>query len=751
MPLFSFASPGVLDIQCVSSLQVTVSGDTCELGQGSIILEHDGDAPFTYTWSHDSTLNDSIATGLTPGDYTISVVDSGGCTADTTVTLGNFNPLSLISVGFGDDTCGAPNGYIAIEVSPAGAGTPPYTFQWDSLAGNQTTQVATDLRGGSYTVVATDAAGCEVSREFSIGSVSNGFDGATLTTDVLCYGDSNGTANVSPVGGNGVYAYAWTLPGDSVVLSADSTLSGVPEGVYQIVLTDPNGEGDVCLFSQLVTINQPDSVRASFQVMEASDCTTEDGEAIAVPIGGTPPYDISWSTGDTTDTLSNIRPGFYSLTVTDTFGCENTKTVIISSFSGPDFEIEILQEDNCGLGEGIARINILTGTAPYEIQWWTRVSQLQDSTTSDFLQYNLFRTDGGTYTVVIEDADSCVNQVQFQMPGNPPLQVDDISSTVNYCELANGTTSISVSGGTLPYTYEWTTSPVQRNATATGLVEGTYLVTVRDSFNCDIGGEIEVGTEAGFDLEVRTTDVSCYGADDGTARALTFGNGRFPFRYTWENSSSRESSLENLEAGIYTVTVVDDEGCTRTGFNEVGAVNFINADFTAMPDTNTPVVLSSAAFEFTNLSEGGDSYIWDFGDGNLSTEFNPTHVYADTGQFFVTLRTFTNDFQCVDSMVLGPYVVAIDGVIFVPNAFTPNGDGFNDFFEVKGELVEQYQLRVFDRWGVEIFSASSLEDSWNGRLPGGKAAPQGVYVYHMTANIPGEKEVQETGTITLIR
>ena len=658
--------------------------------------------------------------------------------------------MGLVSVGFGNDTCGAPNGFIAVEVAPAGAGVEPYTFLWDSLAGNQSTPIATNLSGGTYTVMATDAQGCAVSREFSISSESNGFDGTLLIEDVMCYGDSNGMANVSPMGGNGVYQYSWTELGDSVLLSQDSTLSNVPVGLYQLTMTDPNG-GDRCIFSQLVNINEPDSVRARFSVEEASDCTQEDGEAVAVPIGGTAPYSFLWSTGDTTDTLSNIRPGFYSLTVTDTFGCSNTKTVVITSSTGPDFEIEILQEDNCGLGEGIARINILTGTAPYEVQWWTATSKAQDSTTSQFYRYNLLRSLDDPFFVIITDADSCVNQVEFDMPGNDPLAIDDLTATTNYCELSDGTATVSVSGGTLPYRYEWTTSPVQNSATATGLVDGPYIVAIRDSFNCPIEDQIEVVAEQGFDLEVRTTDVSCYGQDDGTARAVILGPARWPFVYNWQDPASREPTLNNLPGGVYTVTVRDADGCTRTAFEEVGAVQYINSDFTALPDTNTPVVLSSAAFEFNNLSEGADEYVWDFGDGTLSTEFEPIHVYADTGQFYVTLRAYSNNQDCVDSTVLGPFIVATDGLIFVPNAFSPNGDGFNDFFEVKGQLVEVYNLRIFDRWGREIFASSSLEDIWNGRLNSGKAAPQGVYVYHLTAMVAGEKEFNASGTVTLLR
>lgn len=755
MLIFGGISPvlgvGVFDIQCINITSITVVPDTCGAGEGSILVEHDGAAPFTYEWSHDTALTDSMAIHLTSGSYSLRISDDAGCSADTVLTIGNISPLDL-TVSTTPDTCGAPNGSASVEVVANGSETPPFTFQWDANAGNQTTPVVQNLSTGSYTVTATDANGCQATIDVSIGSVRNGFDGSMVPESVSCYGDSNAVISVNPSGGNGVYAYSWTRVGDATVLGTQASLTGVGAGQYRVVVTDP--DGNECSYTGQTTVSQPDSVVAGYTTNPASDCRDANGEAFANPTGGVPPYQISWSTGESTNDISGLLPGFYTLTVTDDNGCSDTKTLTMVSSTGPDFEVQILQEDDCGLGEGIARINITNGTAPYDIRWWVLAAQPRDTGTSDFFQYYQLRTPPGhnDYTVVVVDSDSCVNLVNYRMPGNPPLTIRNLSTTTNYCELGDGTASIELDGGSPPYTYSWTTSPPQTTPTASELLAGIYSITIRDTLNCSITDTVEIVDEEGFELEVITTDVSCYGENDGTAIARV-PNGRWPIAFEWENPRSFETTLNNLPGGVYTVTATDVDGCERTAYGEVEAVTFIQANFTANPppsDTSR-TVLSSAGFEFMNESEGAEEYLWDFGDGMTSTEVSPVHVYQDTGHFYVKLTAISNQGACADSITLGPFIITLDGLLHVPNAFSPNGDGFNDFFVVAGDFLLDYDLRVYSRWGEEIFQSSSIDDSWDGRMPNGKGAPQGVYVFRLKATAVGNKSFDQTGTITLLR
>lgn len=708
-------------------------------------MVHDGTAPFTYVWSHDSTLNNQVANNLAAGSYSVQISDAAGCTAQTTVTVAQI-PLDLIGSTL-PDTCGSPNGSATVNVV-AGQGQPPFTYLWDNNAGNQTTQTATGLRTGVYQVTVTDANQCQGTQSFNVLTGNNGFSGVISDIQQInCFGESGGAATVLPSGGNGVYNYQWfQLNNPNAILSTGPTVTGLPAGLYVVRLTDPTGSR--CIFNTAVNIREPDSIATNLSADPATGCRSGNGQAWVTPAGGTAPYNIVWSTGSTNDTIANLQPDFYSVTITDSLGCIKSTEFLIRSAAGPYFTIDTAQADNCGLGQGIAMINISKGQAPFRVIWNTSSTQPTDTS---LIAYNLFRSNGAQYYATVIDADTCIQREHFGMPGNPPLELVSIVSTPEYCELANGTATAVFVGGTEPYTYQWTTSPKQITASASGLISGNYRVTVKDSLFCELSAEIEVDSEIGFFLETTATDETCYGNNDGTASAVTTG-GKGPFTYSWTTTPPQESSrATGLPDGVFNVTVVDAEGCERNAFAVIGSQEFIRADFRFQPDTLAPVVVSGAGFTFTNESEGGDNYLWDFGDGNVSTEYSPFHVYADTGRYFVTLTVSNATGVCTDEITYGPFIIVEDGVIHLPNAFTPNGDGFNDYFQVGGVLVQAFELRIFNRWGEEVFSSDAVSNSWDGRTPSGKYAPEGVYVYSLYATIPGENPIRQTGTVTLLR
>jgi len=380
--------------------------------------------------------------------------------------------------------------------------------------------------------------------------------------------------------------------------------------------------------------------------------------------------------------------------------------------------------------------------------WWTDPPQPDTS----LFAYNLPRLESGRpYFVAVRTIDSCLEQKPFYMPGNEPLSISVVDQQNNYCELANGAITVNVAGGTQPYRYRWSTSPAVTTSTITGLEAGTYTVSVLDSFNCDIDTTLTLIDELGFTVEVETTDETCYADEDGTATVTTEG-GRPPFTYEWTSEpAQRTATATNLPGGVYNVTVRDAAGCERRDFGEVVGRNPIVAEFAADPGFEEVRVLRNATYEFFNESIGADSLFWDFGDGNTSTATSPTYTYRDTGDYFVELKAYNTVSGCVDSVSYGPFQIVTDGQVFIPNAFTPNGDTFNDFFEVKGNLIESFDLQIFSQWGSLVFSSQSPDDSWDGRVNGGRAAPSGIYVYKLVATLNGDVPFEATGTIMLVR
>ncbi len=802
---------------CVNLNAVIVADENCGQANGSITVDHDGTAPFTYQWTHDANLNDSIATGLTQGTYTVKVIDNAGCEAETTLTLINTPPptASLVSetdptcfggtdgtatiqtdpsntiswntspaqsgttltgVGRGTytatvsdsfgcevfvvvnlsepnpillsgttlpDTCGAPNGQGTVFVAQGGVA--PLTYQWPASAGNQTGATATNLSGGTYTVEVTDAIGCSSTIDLTVSSRDNGFGGSLTITPPSCFEGDDGEVLFTGVGGNGNYTVDWVNT-NQTVQATGLVFNNASAGLYQAIATDPNGDG--CEVRLNFFVSQPDSLETGYRLIEASGCRTADATVFVVPVGGTSPYTTAWSNGLFGDTIRNIQPDLITVTVTDANGCTAEDLVAVTSAPGPEFDVEILQQDNCGLGEGIARLDITVGTAPYEVIWNTNPVQASDSS---LIATNLVRTGSNGYSVIVIDADSCIDRKGFVVPGRRPLRVEDPSDTDEYCDLADGTATANFSGGTMPYTYEWSTTPKQFTQTATDLIAGTYQVIMRDSFNCDISTTVTVGSEAGFNLEVVATDESCYGQEDGTARAIVTG-GRGPFEYIWDTDPPQNSAeAQGLADGSYVVFVRDIFGCERTSFGVVNSVDRVVAEFEADTDSLGPLGLTDASFRFFNRSQGADEFLWNFGDGNVSTEFEPVHAYADTGTYTVQLIASNNFSECRDTFELGPIIVRLDGIIHVPSAFSPNADGFNDRFFLRGENIETMNFRVYGRWGGEVFAASAPSDTWDGMLPNGSPAPEGVYVYVLEATLLGAKPVTQSGTIVLLR
>ncbi len=722
--------------QCVTTVTAKVRPD-CGSADGRIGLTHDGTAPFTYNWSHSATLNDSVATGLAGGTYFITISDAAGCQIKDTVVV----PISrlLVAGGSAPDTCGAGKGGAGVQVV---SGIKPYTYQWDSLANFQIGQVAFNLKGGTYAVTVTDSVGCKTTQTLSVANGANNFSAAVGAIPVTCIGRSDGSAFAKGNGGAGTYTYSWSLNTDPTVIGTADSIKNIPAGFYFVTIQS----GTTCSATIEVPVGAPDTLVANLSLTSASGCSTNNGSAIASPQGGVGPFQVIWSTGDTAISIDNLRQGNYSVLVTDGRGCKSEiQDFLIPTTQGPVISVDILQEDVCGLGQGIVRVNIAQGKKPYNINWYTSTSQIQDS----IYAYNLFDTP--FQYVIVTDADTCLKSAYFDMPGNKPLLVTGTSSTEDYCQLADGTASVTVTGGVEPYSYTWTSNPIQFTQTATAMPAGTFEVIIQDDNLCETRTTVTIDNLEGFTLFTDATDVTCYGEKDGTARAVNFG-GFSPVNMTWGTTPPRNGgNITKVPPGAYTIEAVDIRGCRRTGYVNIEQPDSLYADFNVLPDTVGPIPQTLATFAFQNTSLGATSYLWNFGDGEESSSASPNHKYEFQGEYPVRMYAYNNNRQCVDSTDYGPITVIEDGRVFIPNAFTPNSTGVNDVFLIKGVNISEVDFRVFGRTGREIFATNTLDAAWDGQMSNGRSAPEGVYAYTIWVKFSDNQEISRKGLLTIIR
>ena len=427
-----------------------------------------GTAPYTFNWGGGITTEDR--TGLAAGTYTVTITDANGCTATVNATV--TQPASAVSgtTVVTNVACnGASNG--SINLTPAG-GTAPYTFNW---GGGITTEDRTGLAAGTYTVIITDANGCTATVNATV-TQPTALSGTVTQTNVLCNGGSTGTATVTVTGGTAPYTYSWSPSGGTA-----ATATGLSAGTYTVTVTDANG----CTLTRTVTITQSSAVSGTTVVTNVACNGASNGSINLTPAGGTAPYTFNWGGGVTTEDRTGLAAGTYTVTITDANGCTATVNATVTQPASAVSGTTVVTDVACnGASNGSINLTPAGGTAPYTFNWGGGV------TTEDRIGLA-----AGTYTVVITDANGCTATVNATV-----TQPTALSGTVTQTNIAcnggsTGSATITVTGGTAPYTYSWSPSG-GTTATASGLAAGIYTVVVTDSKGCTLTRTVTI-TQSG--------------------------------------------------------------------------------------------------------------------------------------------------------------------------------------------------------------------------------------------------------------
>jgi len=512
---------------------------TCNGGSdgSATVTATGGTGVYTYSWNTAPVQTNATAENLIAGNYSVTVTDANGCSTTCTVTINQPEPL-LCSASSTGTNCGNADGTATVTAT---GGTPLYSYLWSD---GQTTITATGLAEGDYTVSVTDANACTTTCLVNVGSSSNLI--ATISsTPVTCNGGSDGSATVNVAGGDPPYTYSW----NTVPAQTTSTATGLAAGTYTVIVSDTKG----CSITRTVSVNEPSPVVPSFSGVTHVSCFGgSNGSATVNATGGLPPYTFLWSGGQTTQTVSGLTAGTYTVTVTDFSQCAATASVTLTQPGSPLSISETHTSVICqGQNNGSIDITVTGGTPPYTYIW------NNGSTTED-----LSGLGGGNYTVTVTDANLCSATLSVVL-AEPVLLSCTVTGTKPTCFNGNdGTATVSVAGGDAPYNYLWSNG--QTTVSATGLQAGTYTVVVTDANGCTTSCETTISNPAALLLEVeKDKDASCFGAQDGTAEALPSG-GTSPYTYLWSNGQTTKIAT-GLGAGTYTVTVTDAAGCTKSG------------------------------------------------------------------------------------------------------------------------------------------------------------------------------------------
>jgi gliding motility-associated-like protein len=725
-------SPVLFNITIGGTIPVTCTGSN---DGSATVVPNGGTSPYTYSWSTVPPQATPTATGLSGGTYTVTATDLYGCSRTATATV-NESPVILAVVianstpvscnGSGDGTSTA---------TPSG-GTSPYTYSWSTVP-SQTTPSATGLSGGVYTITVTDAYGCSRTATTQILESPQALNAPISgSSPVTCTGSNDGTATVTPSGGTTPYTYSWSI----VPAQTNAIATGLSGGTYTVTVTDNFG----CSATSTVMINEsPVLLSVNINNSTPVSCTgSGDGTATSSPSGGTAPYTYSWSTvpPQATPDATGLSGGIYTVTVTDSYGCTKTASVTINE-SPVILGITISNQTpvTCtGDANGSASVAVTGGTSPYTYSWSTVPPQTSDIAIG---------LSGGTYTVTVTDSYGCSRTVTARIDESNQMLSLSISNVVpvTCTGSGDGSATVSPTGGTQPYTYSWNTVPAQTTPNANGLSGGVYTVTVTDVYGCSKTVSVTINESPSLlTVNLTTTDVTCNGMNDGTA-TVTHTGGTGPYTYTWSPSGPNSTSRNGLAPGVYTITVTDAYGCSKTATSVIAEPPAVVAGFTADPVTgNMPLPVT-----FTNTSSGATGYTWSFGDGTGDTAANSIHVYDAQGDYTVMLIAF-NASGCPDTAYIKIKVTEKSRLV-IPNIFTPNRDGNNDIFPLIEDGIVEVKGIIYNRWGEMINKFNTVNGGWDGRTASGLEASDGVYYYVIEALGSDGVTYKSHGFVTLVR
>ena len=521
----------------------------------------------------------------------------------------------------------------------------------------------------------------------------------------------------------------------------DSTSSTVPNpvhtydslgGTFTVTMIVSTDEGCADTVTHIIVL--PQLLASVFtSVVNASCPTFCDGSATVSISGGTGPYNILWSNAQTTATASNLCPGAYWVTLSDANGCTFSDTVnIIQAFTGVGSNISAASCANVCNGQATA--NPTGGTAPYTYMW----SNGQTTQTATNLC-------AGNFTVTITDANGCTTTVPVSITTSFTISIPSSQNNPCYNDCLGQATALAV-GGTAPYIYAWNNS--QNTQIATGLCQGTYIVIITDANGCSSSDTVQI-TEPPELLDTITGSVvSCTSLCDGTV-TVTPSGGVPPYTFLWNDGAHQTSSTATgLCPGTYIVVITDSAGCQQTDSALISASLFTPPiSVTASPDT----LLASQSSNLTSIPAGGYSYLWTPATGlSNATIANPVATPQVTTTYIVTV-TDVNGCRNQDTVTIVVYqVYCNERDIYIPNAFTPDGNGHNDILYVRGRGITEMYFTVYDRWGEMVYETNDLTKGWDGTFKGKPCDPD-VFVYYIKVTCFNGETYFKKGNITLIR
>ncbi len=692
---------------------------------GSILVTPSGGtAPYTYLWGNGKT-TDSIS-NVCAGLYTYTITDANKCTAIFSTILSNSSGPTNVGITPSPDSCnGKCDG--SIILSPVTGGTPPFVYSFNG-GPQQTSDTAKNLCANKYTVMVIDSNLCQLTDTISITQPTSITDVPTITK-AICSGNCNGTITLNVKGGTPPYKYLWS----SGVGSTTSSAGGLCPGIYTITITDADNCSLIEMDTVKSTINIFPNMATTNPVCHDS-CT---GTAMVSPTGGTLPYTLNWSTSATTANISALCAGNYAITITDANNCQVFDTAKIKSPPAITATFKTTAITCNGDNNGKIVATITGGTPGYIYEWNTNPGLSTDS---------IINVSAGSDTIHVTDTNGCKFDSSATLV-NPPKLNHINSITPATCNTNNdGSASVTVTGGTPPYTFSWSTGVTSSGVTTStisNLLPGSYTLSLVDSANCGFMDTIVITADTTVLAKIGNDTSVCSGSPailNGSASMNASKYEWFALPRTLVGTGATISVTPGATTQ-YMLVAIDgtcrDSGVVTVTVNPLPVINAGSAQsiFTG----------GNATLGGSPTAPAGSTYLWQPSAGMKdSTVSNPVITPTVTAVYTVTV---TSPFGCKATDTISLFVIP---QFIPPDGFTPNGDGINDVWELNqlanfpGASVE-----VFNRWGERVFHSVGYKLPWDGTYMR-EPVPVGTYYYVINLNDPRFPNAY-TGPVTIMR
>lgn len=501
-----------------------------------------GNGPYLYNWSNGANSQD--ISGLIAGNYGVVVTDALGCVSTANETLTEPNPLQLDMEVANVSCFNGSNGSINLTVT---GGTPGYTYSWSTINGSGLAPSAEDQSGltaGTYSFTVTDAAGCSQSLDVTL-TQPNLLDVTATVRDVTCFKGADGSVEINVTGGTLPYTYLWSNG------ATTKNIYNLDSDSYSVVVTDRNG----CTDFINVSVDEPDSFYMTANITNVS-CFGDNDGAIALTIfNGQSPFSYEWSNNEVSRDIDELTYGSYTITVTDTRFCVAEATFEVTQPDQLQVSATVTNVSCFGGNNGNINVDVTGGTAPYMYQWSTSngsglVPNAQDQSTLTI----------GTYSLIVTDAEGCQREYQTAINQPTVLGFNYLARDARCFDGDDGEINLTAYGGTVPYSYIWSGGlPNMENQT--GLMAGTYTVTVRDANLCEVSDTILIYDPPAIEITGSVTTVTCNRGSDGAVDINVTG-GIGPYAYEWSNGGLLQD-LVDVPSRNYIITVYDVNLCTK--------------------------------------------------------------------------------------------------------------------------------------------------------------------------------------------